>query len=108
MFEYNAICVSAYDGDTVTVDIDLGFNIWMRGEKVRLFGINTPEVRGPEREEGLKVRDWLRKQIVDKEITLKTHKSHNKGKYGRWLGEIILDGENLNQTMLANGMARPY
>ena len=82
MFEYKAIVTGVYDADTITVDIDLGFNIWSRGEKIRLFGIDAPEVRGPERPEGLKSRDWLRERILDKEIVLKTHKA-GKGKYGR-------------------------
>ncbi len=44
--------VNVYDGDTITVDIDLGFNMVMCNQKLRLYGINTPEVRGEEREEG--------------------------------------------------------
>ena len=75
MFEYKAIVTAVYDADTITVDIDLGFHIWSRGEKIRLFGINAPEVRGIERPQGLKSRDWLRERILDKEIVLKTHKS---------------------------------
>lgn len=108
MFEYRAICTEVYDGDTITVDIDLGFNIWMKGEKIRLYGINTPEVRGSEREAGLTVRDWLRDKILNQEITLITHKSHNKGKYGRWLGTVWRNGENYNQLMLNSGMAKEY
>ena len=84
MFEYKAIVTGVYDADTITVDIDLGFNIWSRGEKIRLFGIDAPEVRGPERPEGLKSRDWLRERILDKEIVLKTHKSLN----GKYLSDI--------------------
>ena len=49
---YKAEVVSVYDGDTITVDIDLGFNVVLRKQKIRLGGINTPEIRGEEREEG--------------------------------------------------------
>ncbi len=109
MFEYKAIVTAVYDADTITVDIDLGFNIWARGEKIRLFGINAPEVRGPERPEGLKSRDWLRERILEKEIVLKSHKA-GKGKYGRWLGDIFLPGStsnSLNNQMIGLGLAEP-
>ena len=107
MFEYKAIVTAVYDADTITVDIDLGFHIWSRGEKIRLFGINAPEVRGPERPQGLKSRDWLRERILDKEIVLKSHKA-GKGKYGRWLGDIFLPGDtvDLNRQMVDLGLAK--
>ena len=108
MFVYRAIVTAVYDADTITVDIDLGFHIWSRGEKIRLFGINAPEVRGPERPQGLKSRDWLRERILDKEIVLKSH-SDGKGKYGRWLGDIFLPGDatSLNRQMVDLGLAEP-
>lgn len=56
---YKAVVRDVYDGDSCTVDIDLGFGIWMKGQKLRLMGIDTPELRGSEREEGLKVRDYV-------------------------------------------------
>lgn len=108
MFEYQAHVTSVYDADTITVDIDLGFHIWARSEKIRLFGINAPEVRGVERPEGLIARDWLRQRILGKSIVLKTHKA-KKGKYGRWLGDIFIPGEvvSLNQQLVEQGFARP-
>mgnify|MGYP003133578879 FL=1 len=107
MYEYFAKVVKVYDGDTITVDIDLGFGVWMRKQKIRLVGINTPEVRGEEREEGLKSRDWLREKILDKQITLRTAKDR-KGKYGRWLGAVILHSTNINQEMISLGLAEKY
>jgi len=106
MYEYEAICTEVYDGDTITVDIDLGFDAWLKSVKVRLLDIDTPEVRGSERNEGIIVRDWLRGQILKKEVTLKTHKSPNRGKYGRWLATVFKDGVNLNEAMIETGMAR--
>lgn len=93
MYQYNAYVTKVYDGDTITVDIDLGFNIIMKGQTLRLFGINTPEVRGKERAEGLISRDWLREKILGKNITFDSVKD-SKGKYGRWLADITtVNGE---------------
>ena len=107
MYEYFAKVDKVYAGDTITVDVDLGFGVWMHKQKIRLVGINTPEVRGEEREEGLKSRDWLREKILDKQITLRTAKDR-KGKYGRWLGAVILHSTNINQEMISLGLAEKY
>jgi micrococcal nuclease len=88
---YRAHVTSVYDGDTITVDIDLGFGIVMHKQKIRLFGINTPEVRGAEKVEGKKVRDFVREIILAKDIEIQTIKSEKKGKYGRWLGTIYFN-----------------
>ena len=105
MYIYNAIIVSVYDGDTVTADIDLGFEVWLKGQKLRLLNINTPEVRGKEKAEGIVSRDALRSRILGKEVKIK---SDRKGKYGRWLVEIFLDDENINNWLLAEGFAKTY
>lgn len=107
MYTYYAVVKSVYDGDSITVDIDLGFNMWMLNQKIRLLGIDTPEIRGEERSDGLVSRDWLREKINDKVVILKTHKD-SKGKYGRWLAEVYLDGVNINQQLLEEGLAEPY
>ena len=108
MYEYRANVTKVYDGDTVTVDIDLGFGIWLKKQSIRLSYIDTPEVRGEESPEGLIVRDIVSEKILGKEITLRTNKD-SKGKYGRWIGEIIMeDGTNLNEWLLNEGHATPY
>jgi micrococcal nuclease len=89
MFEYIAYVTKVYDGDTITVDIDLGFGIWMKNESIRLADINAPEIRGEEREAGLVSRDALRKLILNKEVIIKTQKDE-KGKYGRYIGTVII------------------
>ena len=94
---YNAYVTDVYDGDTITCDIDCGFYTILKKQKIRLFGIDTPEVRGEERTEGLKVRDILREQILDKTIVLETKKD-KKGKYGRWLAIVYLKKENNNDN----------
>tara|TARA_A100001011_G_C14293053_1_gene837099 strand:+ start:851 stop:1174 length:324 start_codon:yes stop_codon:yes gene_type:complete len=107
MYEYNATVVKVYDGDTITVDIDLGFGIVLRKQKIRLYGINTPEVRGEEKELGKKVRDILREKILGETIIVKTIKD-KKGKYGRWLGTIFHKEENINDWLLNEGHALPF
>lgn len=105
MYEYKATITAVYDGDTVTADIDLGFEVWLHGQKLRLLNINTPEVRGKTRPEGLIARDALRNRILGKEVIVK---SDRRGKYGRWLVEIIIDEENINSWLLSEGYAVPY
>lgn len=83
-FTYSATVVEIYDGDTVTLDVDLGFNIRFKN-KFRLYGIDAWEVRGEERERGLVARDWLRQVFpVDSVLFIKTEKDQT-GKYGRYL-----------------------
>lgn len=107
MYEYRAFVRKVYDGDTITVDIDLGFDVVLKAQKIRLLRINTPEVRGAEREAGLKSRDALRAKIGNKWIKIKTQED-KKGKYGRWLGEIWLDEKCVNDWLLEEGHAKPY
>lgn len=58
LYHYKAKIVEVYDGDTCTIDIDLGLHTWIKGEKIRLTRINAPELRGTERTKGLKSRDF--------------------------------------------------
>lgn len=96
LYIYKAYVTDVYDGDTITCIIDCGFNIGMQKTKIRLYGINTPELRGEDREIGLHVRDELRKKILNKHILLKTIKD-KKGKYGRYLGKIYIEDENADK-----------
>jgi len=107
MYEYSAKVTKVYDGDTITVDFDLGFGIVLRKQKIRLLGINTPEVRGKSREQGLISRDRLRERIMGENVIIKTTKDR-KGKYGRWLGEVFIKDENINQWLLNEGLAEKY
>ena len=103
-YVYVANVTDVYDGDTITVDIDLGLGVWVHGEKLRLHRINAPEVRGGSRPEGILSRDWLREQILGKEIIIQTIKDR-KGKYGRYLAEVWQDGTNINDALVTNGFA---
>ncbi len=93
MYEYRAIVTKVYDGDTITVEIDLGFNAWQKGIDLRLYGINAPEVRlgrrttAADKKRGLKARDWLLEQILGKQVILRTYRD-KKGKFGRYLAEV--------------------
>lgn len=109
LYRYNAHVVSVYDGDTITVDIDLGLKTFIKKEKIRFNRINAPELRGKERKAGLKARDFLRELILDKDILLETIKD-KKGKYGRYLGEIWLENDkgrlkNVNDLLVQKGYA---
>ncbi len=104
LYHYRGRVIKVYDGDTITVDIDLGFKISMNRQKFRLYRINTPEVRGPEKAQGIISRDWLRERILDQDVILVTHKD-KKGKYGRWLADIWLDAVCVNDELVAKGLA---
>lgn len=109
LYLYKARIVSVYDGDTCRADIDLGLNIWIKNEKLRLLRINAPEMRGSEKEEGRKARDFLRSLIDGREVILQTQKD-KKGKYGRYLAEIWVQDEqdtwiNVNDRMVETGCA---
>lgn len=107
-YTYNATVTRVYDGDTITVDIDCGFGIVKKNTILRLYGIDTPEIRGDERPDGLVSRDFLLTKIpVGSSIIIQTYKD-TTGKYGRYLATIFKDGENLNSTLLTEGYAKKY
>lgn len=104
LFHYKAIITSVYDGDTCTVDIDLGFSVWVRGEKLRLLRINAPEVTGASKVRGLKSKKFLESLIKGKLVTIETIKD-KKEKYGRYLAEIWIEdksGKRMNSPRRMN------
>ena len=105
-YQYPALVVSVYDGDTITVNIDLGFGVELKKQKIRLYGINTPEVRGSSRDLGIISRDYVREKILNKNIMLQSIKD-KKGKYGRWLGIVLIEDEklNLNKELISKNLA---
>ena len=95
----------------------MGLGLWRRGERIRLWKINTPELRGEERERGLLARDFVRERILDRTVLLRTildkRGVDRTGKFGRLLGEIVFeDGDgtsiNLNALLLERGHAVAY
>lgn len=109
LFHYSAKVTNIYDGDTITVDIDLGLGTWIHGEKIRLARINAPEVSGVERPQGLESRDFLRSKINDKAVIIQTIKD-KKGKYGRYIGDVWFDENgqwiNASDLLVQNGLAK--
>jgi len=107
MYEYMCLVRRVYDGDTITVDIDLGFGIVMSKQKIRLLKINAPEIRGKSRPAGLVSKLALEDKILGKNIIIKTKKD-KKGKYGRWLGEIWFEDMCINDWLISEGYAEKY
>lgn len=109
LYFYKAKIVDVYDGDSVTADIDLGFYVWVHEEKLRLYGIDAPEVKGHEREIGLLSRDFLRSKILNKEVLIQTIRATDdrdkKEKWGRFLAVVWLDGMNINDLLVKEGYA---
>jgi micrococcal nuclease len=109
LYHYRAKVTEVYDGDTCTVDIDLGLSTWIRGEKIRLARINAPELKGADKPRGEKARDHLRSLVLNKEVLLQTIKDE-KEKYGRYLGEVWVESGgamlNVNDAMVAVGHAK--
>jgi len=112
MYEYNANVVRVYDGDTIWIDIDLGFGIWMRNQSIRLRGINTPELRGESKEAGIVSRDRVIQLLegAGNKCVIKTDKDKTRGKYGRILGVIFIENEirSVNKILLDENLAIVY
>lgn len=100
---YEMEILRVVDGDTFDVRVDLGFSIttWQR---IRLMHVNTPEIRGLERPEGLRVKAYVETLILGKTLLAETFK---RGKYGRYLADFKLEnGEWLSQHLVDKGMAK--
>jgi len=121
MYEYKAKLLKVIDGDTVDVDIDLGFGVWLRNERVRIMGIDTPESRTRNRIEklfGLAAKKRLKELLSTKELVLKTFKGRGgedaKGKFGRILGDFNVYYHNddrwtmVTEIMIKEGHAVEY
>jgi len=108
-YHYLATVISVYDGDTCTVDLDLGLSITLHKQKIRLNRINAPELRGRSQRRGRAALDFLRGVIQEKEVLLQTIKDR-KGKYGRYLGEIwVKQGRrmvNVNDLLITEDHAK--
>lgn len=106
MYEYQATIVSVHDGDTITVDVDLGFGIWFTKQPLRLYGLNAPELSTPAGKEVAKFAQIM--LPVGITITIHTIKDE-KEKYGRYLAVVFLpDGSSFNQLLLDTGRAKVW
>ena len=115
MYEYRTHVVKIVDGDTVDVDIDLGFGVWLKDERVRIMGIDTPESRTRdlvEKQFGLASKKRLG-ELLGPDPILKTQVAKDgedmKGKFGRILGDFISeDGRMITDIMIEEGHCVPY
>jgi len=108
-YEYTAVVTRVVDGDTYDLTIDLGFHVSVR-ERIRLRGIDTPEIYHPscpaEKQHGQQAKAFAESQVLGRQVVLKTYKDRT-GKYGRWLGDIILqDGSSLVSLLVINGFKK--
>jgi len=113
--EYDVTVVNVVDGDTVDVDIDLGFGITMRDERVRIMGIDTEESRTSDKVEDLfgeKAKSRVKELMKDGAKLITTEDKHGedmKGKFGRILGDFRLpNGKTLTETLIEEHLAVPY
>ena len=111
MYEYGCKVTRVVDGDTIDVDLDLGFDIIYKC-RVRLYAIDTPESRTRNKDE--KVRGKLAAKFLKdaisngKNVILQTQLKDSKGKFGRVLASVVVDGININQQMVTNHLAVRY
>jgi micrococcal nuclease len=113
--EYDVHVIKVVDGDTVDVDIDLGFGICLKDERVRIMGIDTPESRTSDRVEklfGLAAKNRLY-SLLEKDAKLITTEDKSgedmKGKFGRILGDFrAADGRLVTEIMIEEGHCVPY
>ena len=114
LYEYSCTIRSITDGDGLRVDIDLGFGVTLRGDSgrgvnIRLFGIDAPESRTRNKKE--KLHGLLAKECVKKECQVgKTYilRTKEKGKFGRWLGDIKTPKGWITKFLLQAKLAVPY
>ena len=116
MYEYKCKVLRVVDGDTVDIDIDLGFGMWMHKERVRIMGIDTPESRTRDKVEkafGLASKARLKEMLPIGSIQhLKTEIDRSgedkRGKFGRILGDFIIDDKRVTEVLVEEGYAVAY
>ena len=117
--EYDVVLLKCVDGDTVDVDIDLGFGIWLKDERVRIMGIDTPESRTSDKVEkvfGTAAKNRLKELLSEGGKLITTENKHGedmKGKFGRILGDFYVERyegqkERVTDVMIEEGHAVAY
>lgn len=115
LYTYRATITKVVDGDTVRANVDLGFRIWVNDETFRLYGIDAPETRAyagrevseAEKKRGQESKKVLKNLLEGRAVSLCTIRD-KRGKYGRYLARIFVDGLDVNEWMVKKGYAVPY
>jgi len=111
MYEYSCKVDRVVDGDTIDVVLDLGFDIMFKS-RVRLYGIDTPESRTRDLDEKArgKMAGAFLKEAVENgsKVVIETKLKDSRGKYGRVLGNVVVDGLNINEAMIEKFLAVAY
>ena len=114
-YEYHATVTNIVDGDTIVIDIDLGFDVVLSNQSVRLSGVDTPESRTTDKIEkvfGLISKEYTKKFVesCNKHVIVRTQKPDSSEKFGRILGDVINPEtkEVLNESLIKNGYAVGY
>jgi len=109
-YVFNAVVDRVVDGDTFDLVLDLGFGICVK-ERVRLFGFNAYESslrdgqNQEEKQKGIEAKNFCKKKLEGRKVVLHSQE-FKKGKYGRILGTVYLDGENFTNTLKKKGYER--
>jgi micrococcal nuclease len=130
MYQYSAIVRKVVDGDTLEIDIDLGLSAWIHNEKIRLYGIDTPEVFGVKKgsaewEHGNVASVFVKERVKENDVVIIETIKDKREKYGRYLALIYIKIDQslivglsdiktignfycLNDILIAKGLARKY
>ncbi len=104
MYQYKATVMRVVDGDTVDLNVDLGFRVTVT-DRFRLYGIDAPELKYPTYDAGKAAALWLTELLpAGTAVTVETYKPATD-KYGRWLATLHLDGANVNTALVDAGHA---
>lgn len=104
MYEYKATVTKVVDGDTLVLNIDLGFGINYNNQRIRLARINAPETST---KEGAEIKDIVTKLLLNQTVIIKTTKD-SKDNYGRYLAEVYVEDLNINDYLVDNNYAEVY
>ena len=110
-FLYPAEIERVIDGDTIIADLSLGLGVILNDQYIRLYGIDAWEVKGEEKEKGLLAKEYLERRLQEGKVEIEIRPEWEKkgrGKYGRWLGIIYVDGVNINDELIDREHAVKY
>jgi micrococcal nuclease len=104
MYEYQGKVINIVDGDTVDIQVDVGYFITTT-HRFRLLGVNCPEVHGETKAAGLEAAAYTRATLLGQTVRIRTAKSDS---FGRWLAQVFLGDVDFNQSLVDRGLAVPY